>query len=185
MLLAVISQFNLPAQIIHSPVYLSLPLCIYREYSDVCRWSSFQHRKMSNATPPASKDLFSTVPCYSDWQWTVELPAIRFRAPLSTVSRSCSEQLKTPSSLASGVAFVPIFRRWIFFQSHRMSKRHCKPVHQSQSQNCAIFTSNIWSILWKTNILFFLPKYLRLPVLTKKIIKKKNCVLRKAFIFVF
>ena len=25
--------------------------------------------------------------------------------------------------------------------------RHCKPVHQSQSQNCAIFTSNIWSIL--------------------------------------
>ena len=33
--------------------------------------------------------------------------------------------------------------------------RHCKPVHQSQSQNCSIFTSNIWSILWKTNILFF------------------------------
>ena len=24
--------------------------------------------------------------------------------------------------------------------------RHCKPVHQSQSQNCAIFTANIWSM---------------------------------------
>ena len=35
------------------------------------------------------------------------------------------------------------------------NRRHCKLVHQSQSQNSAIFTSNIWSILWKTNILFF------------------------------
>ena len=26
-------------------------------------------------------------------------------------------------------------------------KRHCKPSHQSQSQNCATFTSHIWSIL--------------------------------------
>ena len=33
--------------------------------------------------------------------------------------------------------------------------RHCKPVHQSQSQNSAIFTSNILSILWNTNILFY------------------------------
>ena len=57
--------------------------------------------------------------------------------------------------------------------------RHCKPVHQSQSQNCAIFTSNIWSILWKTNILFpplkFRAKYLRLPVLTIYFVKK-NCL---------
>ena len=32
----------------------------------------------------------------------------RLEAPLCTVSRSCSEQFKTPSSLASGVAFVPM-----------------------------------------------------------------------------
>ena len=51
--------------------------------------SSFQHRRMSNATPPASKDLFSTVPCNSDWQWTVELLAIRLGAPLSVrIARS-------------------------------------------------------------------------------------------------
>ena len=27
-------------------------------------------------------------------------------------------------------------------------KRHCKLARQSQSQNCATFTSNIWSLLW-------------------------------------
>ena len=64
-------------------------------------------RRMSNATPQAGEDLFSTVSCNSDWQWTMELLAIRFGAPLSTFSRSCSEQLKTPSLLAGGVAFVP------------------------------------------------------------------------------
>ena len=56
-----------------------------------------------------------------------------------------------------------------------MTRRHCKPVHQSQSQNCAIFTSHIWSILWKTNIRFFPPKYLGLPVHTKYFVKK-NCL---------
>ena len=45
--------------------------------------------------------------CSLQLRLTVELLAIRLRAPLSTVSRSCSEQLKTPSSLAGGVAFVP------------------------------------------------------------------------------
>ena len=64
---------------------------------------------MSNATPPASVDLFSTVPCNSNWQWTVDLLAIRLGAPQSTVSQSCSEQLKTPSLLAGGVAFVPFY----------------------------------------------------------------------------
>ena len=54
----------------------------YKEYSYVGRWSSFQHRRMSNATPTASEDLFS---------------------------RSCLEQLKTPSSLAGGVLFVPFY----------------------------------------------------------------------------
>ena len=59
-----------------------------REYSVGCRWSSFKHRWMSNATLPASKDLFSIVPWNSDWQWTVELLAIRLGAPLSTVSQN-------------------------------------------------------------------------------------------------
>ena len=52
--------------------------------------------------------------------------------------------------------------------------RHCKLVHQSQSQNSAMFTSHIWSILRKTNILFFSPKYLGLPVLTKYFVKKNS-----------
>ena len=39
----------------------------------------------------------------------MELLAILLGAPLSTVSQSYSEQLKTLSSLAGGVAFVPIF----------------------------------------------------------------------------
>ena len=97
-----------------SPCYLH-----YREYSDVFRWSFFQHQGMSNATPPASKDLFLIVPCNSNWQWTVELLAIRLGAPLFTVSQSCSEQLKTPFSPAGGVAFAPIGVRWYLnlFQS--------------------------------------------------------------------
>ena len=33
--------------------------------------------------------------------------------------------------------------------SLNVDKIHCKPVHQSQSQNCSTFTSHIWSILWK------------------------------------
>ena len=41
----------------------------------------------------------------------MELLANRLGGPLFTVSRSCSEQLKTPSSLASGVAFVSIFEQ--------------------------------------------------------------------------
>ena len=44
--------------------------------------------------------------------------------------------------------------------------RHCKLAHQSQSQDCATFPSHIWSILWKTNSIFY-PQYLGLPVLTK------------------
>ena len=55
------------------------------------------------------KKLFSTVPCNSHWQWTVELLTVRLGAPLSTVSGGCTEQLKTPSLLACGVAFVPMF----------------------------------------------------------------------------
>ena len=82
------------------------------EYSDVCRWSTFQHRKMSNATPPAGKDLFSTVPCNSYWQkcLPVDFLAIRLVFPRAriSVSQSCSKQLKTLSFLAGGVAFVPI-----------------------------------------------------------------------------
>ena len=44
-----------------SAVFVTSPLYLlyYREYSDACRWSSLQHRRMSNATPPAIKDLFS------------------------------------------------------------------------------------------------------------------------------
>ena len=61
---------------------------------------------------PAGEDLFSTVPCNSDWQKCspVGFFAIRLGFPLAriSVSQSCSEQLKTPSSLAGGVAFVPI-----------------------------------------------------------------------------
>ena len=36
-------------------------------------------------------------------------------------------------------------------------KRHCKLAHQSQFQNCATFTSHIWSLLWKTWYSFFPP----------------------------
>ena len=43
---------------------------------------------MINATLLASQDLFSTVPCNPDRQWTLELLAIRLGAPLYTVSRS-------------------------------------------------------------------------------------------------
>ena len=123
-----------PGQITHSPLYLP-----YREYSDVGRWSFFQHRRMSNATPPASKDLFSTVPCDSNWQWTVELLAIRLGAPLSTVSRSSSEQLTTPSWLAGGVVFVPIYgvsrtivapSLYIWLKSYAANTLDCLTLHE-------------------------------------------------------
>ena len=35
----------------------------------------------------------------------------------------------------------PVF----FSRSPQIHRRHCKPLHQSQSQNCATFPSHIWS----------------------------------------
>ena len=52
--------------------------------------------------------------------------------------------------------------------------RHCKLVHQSQSQNCATFSFHIWFNLWKTNIIFS-HKYLGLPVITKYVVKEIAC----------
>ena len=58
-----------------SVVFVTFPFNLpCREYSDGRRWSSFQHRRMSNATPPAGDDLFSTAPCNFNWHcfcWSV------------------------------------------------------------------------------------------------------------------
>ena len=59
--------------------------------------------------------------------------------------------------------------QWSAVQYRWLNKRDCKLVHQSQFQNFAIFTSHIWSILWKKN-------YLGLPVLTKYFVKKNMLV---------
>ena len=53
--------------------------------------------------------------------------------------------------------------------------RYCKLVHQSQSQNCVIFISHIWSILWKNNILFFFLNTYDYQFL-QNILFKKNCL---------
>ena len=125
-----------------SPFYLH-----YREYSNVFRWSFFQHQRISNATPSASKDLFLIVPCNSNWQWTVELLAIRLGAPLfTTVSQSCSEQLKTPFSPAGGVAFAPICVRWYLnlFQSTGNTNCCRKMQYILRGENLLF----LWTIVW-------------------------------------
>ena len=80
--------------------------------------------------------------------------------------------LNSPLYLGTGMRYIFIYlqsvpsdgsRSWQKCWSSKISypifwylqMRHCKLVHQSQLQNCATFTSNIWSILWKTNIMFF------------------------------
>ena len=129
-----------------SVVFVTSPLYLpRREYPDVCRWSTLQHRRMLNATPPASKDLFSTVPCNSDWQWTVELLAIWLGAPLSTVIWSCLEQLKTPTLLAGGVAFVPLLygihciKMLMLCREYYCIRRRKETQAEGQSQRVWIF----------------------------------------------
>ena len=103
---------------------------------------------MSNSTPLASTDLFSTVPCNSDWQWTAELLPIWLGAPLSTVSRSCSKQLKTLSSLAGGVAFVP------YCTLYSMHSLEC--CYSKQWEVTAVLYSTVlYNILCTSQILQF------------------------------
>ena len=72
------------------------------------------------------------------------------------------EKNKTNISTSDFNRWTPPSKPTICHQSVSL-RRHCKPVHQSQSQNFAIFTSNIWSILQKTNIRqkFVLPVFNR------------------------
>ena len=49
--------------VVTCPLYLT-----WWEYPDVCRWSSFQPRRTSNTTTPATKELILTIPCNSHWQ---------------------------------------------------------------------------------------------------------------------
>ena len=88
-------------------------LCLHaRPAENIQRSAGDHHSNIRECKTPAGKDLFSIVPCNSNWQkcLAVELLAIRLKAPLTRISVSCrrSEELKTPSLLASCVAFVPI-----------------------------------------------------------------------------
>ena len=78
--------------------------------------SKFNSSKQRLAQTPhhrPAKTVFSTVPRNSDWQWTVELWAGWRGVPLSTVSRSCKEQLKI------GLLW-PVVWRWTFSGVGRM-----------------------------------------------------------------
>ena len=63
----------------------------------------------------------------------MELLAIRLGGPLSTVSWSCSEQLKTLSSLAGGVAFVPFVTHW----ASRWQQALCTNITAPEVSTCS------------------------------------------------
>ena len=91
---------------------------------------------------------------------------------LSQTFQWCGLLLKKyiESSAICAISFMIILENF----NITSNMRHCKLVHQSQSQNCAIFTSHIWSNLWKTNIMFS-PQIPRITS-SYRIFCKKNCL---------
>ena len=82
--------------------------------------------------------------------WSYDLGRLNYINP--------SAHMRYRSQYVTAWAMILLHQPWCGWRSQDLiagHKRHCKPVHQSQSQNWATFTSNIWSILWRTNILFF------------------------------
>ena len=86
------------------------------------------------------KTVFSTVSSNSDWQWTVELRAGWLGFPLSTVSRSCKEQLKIG-------LYWPVVRRLTFSGVGRMIT--CRRLNIL----CRVNTKGKWQIQRRMSIL--------------------------------
>ena len=117
---------------------------------------------------PLSKFIFFTFFFFKTFSLTMQLTAVSWSLVLRSAWLIWDDILVLPTLGLGVVAHLcqlkktrccktlhnKVIQLWWFICA-KAHMRHCKLVHQSQSPNCAIFTSHIWSILWKTNILFF------------------------------
>ena len=105
-----------------------------------CRLDTTHSRLRQTPHYRLAKTLFSTVPSNSVWQWTDELRAQWRGVPLSTVSWSCTEQLKKR-------LFWPVVWRLTFSGVRWMIT--CRRLHIL----CRVNTKGKWQIQRRIDIL--------------------------------